>query len=153
MSLLRLTLSAGLLTALTACGGGGLGSVIGGGNPINGGGPICNAGTQVQLANPQPGQSGVSPTIGQITIVANGNSNTLYNTYGQWYLTLTDQFGNTITGGNLRLVSYQTGPHPYASDFYYASSIGQLPSGATWQVNLNDQSGAGGVCPLNSFST
>jgi hypothetical protein len=152
MSLLRLTLPAGLLMALTACGGGGLGGVLGP-NPINGGGPICNAGTQVQLANPLPAQTGVSPSIGQITIVANGNSNTLYNTYGQWYLTLTDQFGNTITGGNLRLVSDPSGPHPYTSDFYYASSIGQLPSGATWQVNLNDQSGTGGVCPLNSFST
>jgi hypothetical protein len=152
MSLLRLTLSAGLLVALTACGGGGVGGVLGP-NPINGGGPICNAGTQVQLANPQPGQTGVSSTIGQITIVANGNANNLYNTYGQWYLTLTDQFGDTITGGNLKLVSYPNGPHPYGSDFYYASNIGQLRSGTTWQVNLNDQTGSGGVCPLNSFST
>lgn len=152
MSYLRLTLAAGLLVALTACGGGGLGN-IGGIGGFNGGGPICNSGTQVQLADPQPGQTGVSPTIGRIVIVANGNSNNLYNTYNQWYLTLRDQFGDTITSGNLNLVSFQNGPHPYSSDFYYSANIGQLPSGATWQVNLNDQTGASGVCPLNSFST
>lgn len=152
MSILRLTLVSGLLVALTACGGGGgLGGVIGGLNP--GSGPFCNAGTQVQLARPQPGQTGVPTNIGQIEIVANGNSNNLYNTYTQWYLTLTDQFGDTITGGNLRLTSDTSGPHPYTSDFYYVSSISQLPANATWQVNLNDQSGSGGVCPLNSFST
>jgi hypothetical protein len=152
MSLLRLTPAAALLVALTACGGGGsgLGGIIG----LNPGpGPVCNAGTQVQLANPQPGQTGVSPNISQITIVANGNSNLLYNSYNQWYLTLTNQFGQSIPGGNLTLVSDQNGPHPYSSDFYYASSIPQLQQGATWQVNLTDRTGTGGTCPLNSFST
>lgn len=153
MSYIRLTLAAGLLVALTACGGGGLGGALGGLNPINGGGPICNSGTQVQLANPQPFQTGVSGTIGQIVIVASGNNNNLYNTYNQWYLTLRDQYGNTITGSNLTLVDGRNLPHPYASDYYYASNIGQLPAGATWQVNLNDQTGTGGVCPLNTFST
>jgi hypothetical protein len=152
MPYLRLVLASALLVALTACSGGGLGNVLGP-NPIAGGGPFCNTGTQVQLADPQSGQTGVSTTIGRIVIVASGNSNNLYNTYNQWYITLTDQFGDTITGGNLSLVSFPNGPHPFASDFYYASNIGQLPFGATWQVNLNDQSGTGGVCPLNSFST
>jgi hypothetical protein len=152
MSYLRLTLAAGLLVTLTACGGGGLGNIGGIVGGLNGGGPFCNSGTQVQLADPQPGQTGVSTTIGRIVIVANGNNNNLYNTYNQWYLTLTDQFGDTITGSNLTLVSFH-GIQPYASDFYYASNIGQLPTGATWQVNLNDQNGTSGVCPLNSFST
>ena len=150
MSTIRLSIAAALALALSACGGGGLGPVIGGLNP--GGGPICNAGTSVQLANPQSGQTGVPTNIGQITIVANGNSNTLYNTYNQWYLTLKDQFGNVVQGGNLNLVSYPNGPHPFPSDFYYASSIPQLQSGTTWQVNLVQQ-GTGSVCPLNSFST
>lgn len=153
MSHIRLTLAATLLVALTACGSGGLGGSLGGLNPINGGGPICNSGTQVQLANPQPFQTGVPGNIGQIIIVASGNNNNLYSTYNQWFLTLRDQYGDLITGSNLTLVPDPNGPHPYQSDYYYASNIGQLPSGATWQVNLNDQSGVGGVCPLNSFST
>lgn len=153
MQFIRLTLAAGLLVALTACGGGGLGNVLGGLNPINGGGPICDAGTQVQLANPQPGQIGVSPTIGQIVIVASGNSNNLYNSYNQWYLTLTNQYGGSpLQGGNLQLTPNNGYVKPYSSDFYYSSSIGQLPAGATWQVNLVDQN-TGSVCPLNSFST
>jgi len=155
MSYLRLTLAAGLLVALTACGGGGLGNIGGIVGGLNGGGPFCNSGAQAQIADPQPGQTGVSPTIGRIVIVANGNNNNLYNTYSQWYITLTDQSGQfgTITGGNLSLVSFPNGPHPYSSDFYYAANIGQLPSGRTWLVNLNDQSGDSGQCPLNSFST
>ena len=155
MSPIRLGLAASLVIALAGCsGGGGLGSILG---PITGGngsaGFQCDTGTAVQLANPEPNQTGVSPGIGQIVIVANGNNNNLYNTYNQWYLTLRDQYGNMITGSNLTLTSYPNGPHPYSSDFYYASNIGQLPAGATWQVNLNDQTGTGGVCPLNSFST
>lgn len=70
---IRLTLAATLLVALTACGSGGLGSSLGGLNPVNGSGPICNSGTQVQLANPQPFQTGVPGNIGQIIIVANGD--------------------------------------------------------------------------------
>jgi hypothetical protein len=150
--MIRLSIAAALALGLSACGGGGngIGGILGGLNPS---GPSCNAGTQVQLANPQPGQAGVSTTIGQITIVANGNNNTLYNTYNQWYLTLTGNgFGNVIQGSNLNLVSYPSGPHPYPSDFYFSSNIGQLPSGTTWQVNLVQQ-GTGSVCPLNSFST
>lgn len=152
MKFIRLTLAAALLIGLTACGGGsGLGGVLGGLNP--GGGPFCNSGTQAQLADPQPGQTGVPTDIGRVIIVANGNNNTLYNTYGQWYLTLTDQYsGQSINGGNLSLVSDSNGPHPYPSDFYYASNFGQLPAGVTWQVNLHDTAG-GSVCPLNSFST
>ncbi len=153
MSHIRLTLAATLLVALTACGSGGLGGSLGGLNPVNGSGPICNSGTQVQLANPQPFQTGVPGNIGQIIIVANGNNNNLYSTYNQWFLTLRDQYGDLITGSNLTLVSYPNGPHPFQSDYYYASNIGQLPSGVSWQVNLNDQSGIGGVCQLNSFST
>ncbi len=65
MPLTRLALAASLVLALTACGGGGLGSVLGP-NPNNGA-PQCNPGTQVQLANPQYGQSGVNGNIGQIT--------------------------------------------------------------------------------------
>ncbi|HET6895444.1 MAG TPA: hypothetical protein VFH72_08710 [Candidatus Baltobacteraceae bacterium] len=150
---IRLTLAATLLVALTACGSGGLGSSLGGLNPVNGSGPICNSGTQVQLANPQPFQTGVPGNIGQIIIVANGDNNNLYSTYNQWYLTLRDQYGDLVTGSNLTLVPYPNGPHPFQSDYYYASNIGQLPSGATWGVNLNDQSGMGGVCSLSSFST
>lgn len=152
MTILRLTVCAALTLALSACGGsGGLGSIIGGGtNALQ-----CNAGTRVQLASPQSFQSGVSSNVGQITIVADGNTNNLYNTYGQWNVVLTPAFnGYPIQGGSLALVSDPNGPHPFASDFYYASSVPSLTPGTTWNVTLQDNSG--GPCtpvPLGSFST
>ena len=74
------------------------------------------------LANPQPGQTGVTTTLGRVTLVAFGNGNTLYSTYTQWIVTLTDSTGTPWTGGSLSLVSDPAGPHPYPSDFYYASN-------------------------------
>lgn len=149
MSFIRLALASSLVFALTACGGGGIGNILG---PIGGTQTQCDTGTQVQLSNPQPDQTGVSTNIGQITIVANGQNNALHNSYNQWYLTLTDQFGNTIQGGNLSPVP-RNGPAPYASDFYYASSIGQLPAGSTWSVKLNEQNANCAAVPLQTFST
>lgn len=154
MSIIRLAAASSLIVALSACSGSGLGGVLGGLNPISGAGPIqCDTGTQVQLASPQPGQTGVSGDIGQIIIVADGNNNALYNTYNQWNITLTDQFGEHVSGGNVSLVSYPSGPHPYPSDYYYASSIGRLTPGATWSVQLNEQNANCSPVPLNSFST
>lgn len=150
MSLIRLALASSLVLALTACGGGGIGNILG---PIGGTQVQCDPGTQVQLANPQPNQTGVSGNIGQITIVASGQNNTLYNSYSGWYLTLTDQFGNQVQGSNLALVSYPNGPHPYASDYYYGSNFGQLPAGSTWTVKLNEQNANCSAVPLQAFST
>ena len=113
----------------------------------------CDTGTQEQLASPTPGQTGVSTTIGQVIMVANGNNNALGNSYSQWQITLTDNFGNTIVGGPLNLVPFPSGPHPYASDFYYSSSIQQLASGRTYNAFLTRN---GTPCPtiqLGSFST
>jgi hypothetical protein len=152
MSFIRLALPFALTAGLAACSGG-AGSLLGGLNPITGGSIQCDPGTQVQLANPQPGQTGVSNTLGQIVIVANGSNNSLYSGYNQWNLVLADQFGDRITGSNLTLTSYTNGPHPYPSDFYYSSTVGQLPTGATWTVQLT-QPGANCLpVPLNSFST
>jgi hypothetical protein len=150
MSLIRLGLAASLVLALTACGGGGLGSILG---PIAA--SECTTGTQVELAGPQAGQTVNGSNLGQVTIVANGNNNNLYNTYGQWNLRLTDQFGNTVQGGNLSLVSDPNGPHPFSSDFYYASNVGSLPSGSTWQASLQQNSGTFcNAAPLpGSFNT
>ena len=152
MSILRLGISSALALALTACSGsGGIGSIIGGGaNALQ-----CDAGTRVQLANPQSFQSGVSSNVGQITIVADGNSNTLYNTYGQWNVVLTPAFsGYPIQGGSLTPVPYPNGPHPYASDYYYSSSVQGLTPGTNWNVSLQQNTGT--PCtpiPLGSFST
>lgn len=157
MSILRLGLAASLLVALAGCGSsGGLGNILG---PITGGGGgitgfQCDTGTQVQIANPQPSQSGVSPTIGQIVIVASGSSNNLYNTYSQWNITLQDQYGDTITGSNLQPYSYPSGPHPFGSDYYYVSTIGQLPQGATWSVMLGEPGNSCAPTPVaGTFST
>ena len=114
---------------------------------------VCDAGTQVQLANPAPGQSGVSTTMGQVTLVANGNNNTLYNSYTQWHALLVDNFGNPISGGQLNLVSYPSGPHPFPSDFYYSSSMPTLTSGSTWSVYLSRTDGSCQPLFVGSFST
>ena len=138
---------------LAACGGGGggggIGPIFGGGNGSN---PYqCSTGTQVTLANPQPGQYNVPANVGAVTIVANGNNNYLYQSYNSWQVVLFDNYGNTIPGGNLTLVSDQNGPHPYSSDYYYNSSFQNLPTGVTWNAYL-EQNGAAN-CPLGSFST
>lgn len=120
---------------------------------IFGGLLACNPGTQVQLASPAPNQTGVASNIGQITIVANGNSNTLYNTYGQWQFTLVDNFNNQMTSGTLNLVPDPSGPHPYASDFYYQSSISPMTAGRTWNVELVQNGNSCTPASVGSFST
>ena len=107
----------------------------------------------MQLANPVPGETGTPTNMGQIVIVANGNANNLYNTYGQWNLIVTDNFGNGITGSNLSAFAYPNGPHPYGSDFYYASSIPTLAPGRTYNVQLNWTASNCTPDPLNAFST
>jgi hypothetical protein len=148
----RVAALAAMTFALSACGGGGSSSP-----PVNNPfGPSfaqCDPGTQVQLANPLPGQGGVSPTAGSITLVANGNNNTLYNTYQQWFVVLTDSFGNSYNGGPLQLVSFPNGPHPYNSDFYYSSSIQNLPSGRSWSAGLVYGNGNCSPAFLGNFST
>ncbi|MGZ3497500.1 MAG: hypothetical protein ACXWNK_13745 [Vulcanimicrobiaceae bacterium] len=150
MSHVRLVALTSMMLALSACGGGGAGNILG--NTI----VECNPGTQVQLANPSPGQSNVDPNIGSVTVVANGNNNTLYTTYQGWNLLLVDTFTHqTVNGGQLNLVADPNGPHPYGSDFYYQASIPQLQSGQNWSVELV-QSQSFASCspyPLNSFST
>ena len=152
-SFYRLALASTLVLALAACsgsGGGGLGNILG---PINSGSLECNTGTQVELANPPPGAT-VSGNIGQVVIVANGSNNNLYDTYNQWNLTLTDQYGDVVQGGALSLVSDPGGPHPYPSDYYYVSHVGQLPAGETCNVSLSQKNGAYcSAVPLQSFKT
>ena len=113
----------------------------------------CNTGTSQQLANPTPNQAGVSTSQGRITIVAFGNNNNLYTTYNQWIITLTDNTGTPWTGGPLSLVSDPSGPHPYPSDFYYASNIPMLNAGRTYQAFLSQPSGTCTPLQLQSFST
>jgi hypothetical protein len=147
-------LAVGVFTlALAACGGGG-----GGGGFARPPGPNpsfaqCDPGTQVQLANPQPGQFGVPTNIGSIIVVANGNNNILFATYPQWFVVLFDNFGNSINGGPLNLTSDPSGPHPYPSDFYYSSSIGNLPPGTTWNAGLVNSNSNCAPDPLGSYST
>ena len=133
------------ICALTAC------SASNGG--FGGGQQICNTGTQTQLASPTPGQTGVSTTIGQVIFVANGNNNQLGTTYTQWQLTLVDNFGTVINGGRLALVPDPSGPHPYPSDFYYASSIPQLSPGRSYTVTLGLPGGSCTSIGLGTFST
>ncbi len=124
--------------ALASCSGAGglLGGGIGSIGGILGSSASCNPGTDVQLANPLPFQSGVNPNIGQIVIVANGNNNALGQNYQSLNITLVDDFGGRISGGGLQPASYPNGPHPYNSDYYYQSGFGPLQPGMTYTAEL-----------------
>ena len=126
------------LLGLAACSSGSTSTIAGvPGNGSIGNGALCDPGTQVQLANPPNGNVSVPTNFSPVVIVANGNSNTLYTNYTQWNLILNDNFGNSIQGGPLSLVSFKQASPPYPSDFYYASSISGLIPGRTYNVFLN----------------
>lgn len=151
MSLTRYAVGAALLLALTGCGGGGTGGLLGG---LGGSMQSCYTGTNLQLASPTAFQTGVPSNIGQITLVADGSSNTLYSTYNQWNVVLQTNFGQQIAGGPLTLVPFPNGPHPFPSDFYYASSVPTLNAGTTYNVLLEQNNGLNCTAvPINSFST
>jgi hypothetical protein len=113
----------------------------------------CVTGTSQTLANPLPGQSGVASTLGQVTLVAFGNSNTLYNTYSQWIVTLIDDTGQPWTGSPLSLVADPSGPHPYPSDFYYASGMPRLNASHTYRAYLSQPNASCTALFLGQFST
>jgi hypothetical protein len=144
---LRFFVLCGTALALASCSGaGGLLGNTGTGGGIFGSGTSCNPGTDVQLANPLPFQTGVNPNIGQIIIVANGNSSALAQNYQSLNITLIDDFGNRLSGGALQLTSDANGPHPYNSDFYYQSGFGPLQSGMTYTAELT-------VVNVNTFNS
>jgi hypothetical protein len=95
----------------------------------------------------------VPANVGQVTVVAYGGNNQLYNTYRQWQTTLVDNTSQPTPGGQLRLVPDPTGPHPYPSDFYYASTLPQLVTGRTYTVYLAMTNGSCSPISLSSFST
>lgn len=122
--------------ALASCSG--AGGLLGNGGigGIFGPSVSCNPGTDVQLADPLPFQSGVNPNIGHVTIVADGNNNPLGQNYQSLNITLVDGFGNLISGGALQLVDGRNLAHPYSSDFYYQSGFGALQSGMTYTAEI-----------------
>lgn len=113
----------------------------------------CNTGTVQQLANPLPSQGGVATTIGQVTIVAMGGSNVLHSTPNQWIVTLNDNTGMVWTGTPLTPVSDASGPHPYPSDFYYASNFPMLNASRTYRAVLSQPTGTCTPISLGGFST
>ncbi|GAC1584195.1 MAG: hypothetical protein NVS3B7_19580 [Candidatus Elarobacter sp.] len=133
--LTRALFTAASLLALAACGGGGASS--GAVPPPNNYG-VCDPGTQVTLANPLSGQTNVPTGTTRIEIVANGNNNTLYRSYGSFDLVLVDSFNTRITSAPLALVSDPNGIKPYPSDYYYTGTIpGNLNFGTNYSVYLN----------------
>ena len=133
---------------LSACSGGGST-----GNNPGLVGTQCSPGTQVALASPTQGQTGVSTTVGQVVIVGNGNNNYLYQTYTNFEVVLQDNFGNTLTGSTFNLVTNKSYPQPYSSNFYYGSNVTTLNAGATYNVYLNQLSLSCGLIPVGSFNT
>lgn len=148
---LRAALVGVLVLGLSACSGsGGSGGLFGG---LGGGFTQCDPGQSVQLARPSPGATGVNPSIGSLEIVASGGTGALHDNPGQWYLSLTSNFGDNLGGYTLGPTSDTGGPHPYASDFYYATNIPTLPTGRTWTVLLNESNANCNAVPLQTFST
>lgn len=134
---LRFFALSGIALALASCSGaGGLLGNTGLGGGVFGSSTSCNPGTDVQLANPIPFQSGVNPNIGQIVIVANGNNNALAQNYQSLNITLIDSFGNRTSGGALQPADGRSYAHPYNSDYYYQSAFGPLQSGMTYTAEL-----------------
>jgi hypothetical protein len=149
--LVRVSLWGVLVTALSACSSGG----SNGNNPAVAG-TQCNPGTQLALASPNPNQTGVPTSTNQIVVVANGNANYLYQTYANWQVVLliNNNPNQAIPGGTLALVNDNSGPHPFPSDYYYASSISGLVPGAGYAVYLNQtNSGCNLIGPIGGFST
>ena len=136
----------GCLFALAACSSNSYNGGLG-----NGAQP-CNPGTAVQDAQPLPNQTGVSTTIGQIIIVANGNANILNTNPSAWIITLQTPTG-LINGGTLNAVPFPNGPHPYPSDFYYASNIPTLNFNQTYTVFLGRTDGSCSAISIGSFAT
>jgi hypothetical protein len=148
----RALIVAASLIVAAGCGGGG--SSSGSVPPPNNFG-VCDPGTQVTLANPLSGQTGVPTNTNRIEIVANGNNNTLNQSYTSFDLVLVDNFGNRLTSGPLSLVSDPGGIKPYPSDFYYAGTLpNSLNFGTNYSVYLNIFSSSCSQLPfLGSFNT
>ncbi len=135
------------LFGLAACSGSGNGA------PPPTGPQACDPGTAVQDANPRPNQTGVPITLGQVIIVADGNTDTLYNNPSQWLVTLVGNAGGPLSGSPLALVPDPGGPHPFGSDFYYGSNVTTLNSGTTYTVYLGRNDGTCQAIAVGSFST
>ena len=137
--LVQFAVLGGALLGLAACSSGSSTTIAGvPGNPngVNTN-AFCDPGTAVQLANPPSGNVSVPTNLNQVIIVASGNNNTLGSTFSQWNTYLIDNFGNQIAGGPLSAYSWNGGPKPYASDYYYSSSISGLVPGRNYTVYLN----------------
>ena len=136
----RTLLVAASALAVTACGGGGANS---GSLPPNSNEAVCAQDTQVQIAIPAP-NSGGNGSPSSIEIVANGNTNSLYQSYQSFQLLIAPPGVNPINAyasGNLTLTPRNGAPQPYASDYYYAASTSGLPYSAQYSVYLNNPSG------------
>jgi hypothetical protein len=119
-------------------------------------GTSCNPGTQLALASPTPNQTGVNPGITQIVVVANGNGNYLFQTFANWQVVLliNNNANQAIPGGALSLTTDDNGPHPFPSDYYYASSISNLQGGLSYAVYLSQENtNCPLVGPVGAFST
>ncbi len=143
-------LSVAAFAVLAACSGNGYnGGVLGNGTQP------CNPGTSVTIAQPYPsGATGVSTTIGQIIIVANGSTNTLHDNPSVWAIILNDtSAGALINGSTMNAVAFPQGPHPYPSDFYYGSNIPTLNAGHNYTALLTRTDGTCSAVAVGSFST
>ena len=145
-------LIAAAIFVVAGCAGGSTGT-----SPVPFNGGSCDPGTSIQLAFPNNTngnfQSGVPTNIGHVEIVANGNNNTLFNSYTSFDTVLFGNNGQQVQGGFLTTTSDQGGPHPFTSDFYYNSSIPTLQPGVLYTVYINVPSNSCQPIPFGQFAT
>jgi hypothetical protein len=147
--LVRISLLVATLISFSACGGGG-----GGGTAPVPSSQFCGNDTQYALANPQNGGF-VNSGTPAVEIVANGNNNTIANSFQNFDLIFVPQFGNNqVFTGSLSPTADPNGPHPFASDFYYSATV-QPPglfAGQQYSVFLNANANCNPI-PLGTLFT
>lgn len=152
LSISRAAIAATAAVALSACSGGGGGSVFNP-NPITS--AQCNPGTSVAITRPQSNTFGVSANIGSIEIALANQNNPVWSNPSSWTLALqTSNFGQIApVGGNLTTTSDPSGPHPFPNDFYLTQGIGQLQAGVQYNVYLEQTFAGCAPVQIGSFST
>lgn len=149
----RMFLVAVSAISVTACGGGGSSS---GTLPPNPNESVCAQDTQVQIAVPSPNSYG-NGSPSQIVIVANGQNNSLYQSYQNFDLLIAPPNTNPVTNSYssvyLSLTSGNGAPKPYPSDYYYSASTPNLPYSSAYSVYLNNPTGYCQPQYLGTFSS
>jgi hypothetical protein len=136
-----------LVVSVSACGGG-----SGGNYAVY----PCAPGTNLYLARPRDGQSGVPAATTFIEIAGSGTNNNLYTAPQTFYLILVPQTGSSapLTTAPLHLVSDPLGPFQGPGVEYYAGTLNTpLSARQVYLVFFNGTSSCTPESPIGAFAT